>query len=79
VRVPGASVSEKDVIDFLRPRVNSYKLPQAVVFVTDREMPVTSGGKVMVSALAELAIERLLASEIDRTWREHLASSRTPR
>jgi len=76
VRVPGRPISEADVIAFLRSRITSYKIPQAVVFVTEGEMPVTSGGKVKVSALAELATERLLAGEVDGAWREHLSSTR---
>ena len=35
-------------------------------------MPVTSGGKVVPSALPELAIEKLLAGEIESAWRQHL-------
>jgi acyl-CoA synthetase (AMP-forming)/AMP-acid ligase II len=74
--VPAAriAISQQDVIGFLRTRVAAYKVPQAVVFLTNEELPVTSGGKVVPSALPELAIEKLLAGEIESAWRQHLLS-----
>jgi fatty-acyl-CoA synthase len=55
---PGASPGESDVIEFLKPRLSSYKLP-AHVFLVD-EFPVTAGtGKVQKFKLREMAQQRL--------------------
>lgn len=55
---PGQSLTQDDLIGFVRPRLASYKVP-AHVFVID-ELPVTGGtGKVQKHRLRELALTRL--------------------
>jgi fatty-acyl-CoA synthase len=51
VRRPGATVEAAEIIEFLRPQVASWWLPDAVVFVD--ELPHTATGKVQKSVLRE--------------------------
>jgi fatty-acyl-CoA synthase len=51
VRAPGAEVTEAELIDFLRPRVVRWWLPDAVRFID--AMPHTATGKINKVALRE--------------------------
>ncbi len=51
VRRPGGAVTEAEVLDFLKPRVARWWLPDAVVFI--EEMPHTATGKINKLALRE--------------------------
>lgn len=54
----GRSVTQDEIIGFVRPRLASYKVP-AHVFIVD-ELPLTGGtGKVQKHRLRELALSRL--------------------
>jgi acyl-CoA synthetase (AMP-forming)/AMP-acid ligase II len=58
----GARARAEDLVDFLRERVASYKLPKVVLFFDDGEIPMTtSETKVRDEALLALVAERLLA------------------
>ncbi len=46
---PGASLTEEELIAYLRERLAAYKVPKSVVFV--RELPKTGAGKVDKKAL----------------------------
>ncbi len=48
----GETTTEKEIIDFLRPRVAAYKRPSSVIFVKE-ELPKTSTGKVLRRELKE--------------------------
>jgi fatty-acyl-CoA synthase len=54
---PGASVSEKDIIDFCRDNLAHYKCPKSVVF---GELPKTSTGKIQKFKLRD----RILGGEL---------------
>jgi acyl-CoA synthetase (AMP-forming)/AMP-acid ligase II len=60
-----ATPDEADILEFLRPRLASFKVP-AHVFLVD-EFPVTAGtGKVQKFKLREIALERLAQAEGQR-------------
>jgi acyl-CoA synthetase (AMP-forming)/AMP-acid ligase II len=48
----GEKVTEKEIIDFCRPKLAGFKRPSSVVFVED-ELPKTSTGKVLRRVLRE--------------------------
>ncbi|MNC98240.1 Long-chain-fatty-acid--CoA ligase [compost metagenome] len=48
---PGQVASEQELRDHLAPRYTGYRLPDGFVFVS--EMPRTSTGKILKSALRE--------------------------
>ena len=57
---PGAELTETSLLDQLRPKLASYKMPQKVYFVD--ELPLTSGtGKVQKFKLREEALARMNA------------------
>ena len=59
--IPRHETSSEDVMDFLRARLASFKLPRAIMFV--EEFPYTAGtGKVQKFQLKELALARLQAT-----------------
>jgi len=49
---PGEQATEKEIIDFCRPRLAGFKRPTSVVFV-EEELPKTSTGKVLRRVLRE--------------------------
>ena len=49
---PGATATEKEIIEHCRPPLATYKLPRSVRFVPD--LPKTSTGKVMRRQLKTL-------------------------
>ena len=69
-RVDGDDVSEKDVLDHLRPILARYKLPRRVVFVIADEVPHTDNDKVKVQELSRLAAARIAAGEDE--WATYL-------
>jgi acyl-CoA synthetase (AMP-forming)/AMP-acid ligase II len=59
VRHAGAELDEAAIIAFLKPQFASFKLPRAVLFLSEDELDVTGSGKVKFGALRELAAKRL--------------------
>ncbi|MGE0660227.1 MAG: AMP-binding protein [Reyranellaceae bacterium] len=60
IRAAGAAPAERDIIEFLKPRLASFKVPAHVFFVD--EFPLTAGtGKVQKFKLRDMALERLAA------------------
>jgi fatty-acyl-CoA synthase len=57
--VDDRSLGPADVVDWLRPRVASYKLPRAVLFFEESELSYTVSQKVQRAALREAALERI--------------------
>jgi long-chain acyl-CoA synthetase len=49
---PGASISEKDIIDFLGPRMARFKVPRRVYIV--QQMPRTPVGKILKRELIKM-------------------------
>ena len=49
---PGCVATEREIIEFCRPHLAAYKLPQSVAFVPD--LPRTSSGKIIRRRLVEL-------------------------
>ena len=59
IRHAGAELDEAAIIAFLKPQFASFKLPRAVLFLSEDELDVTGSGKVKFGALRELAAKRL--------------------
>jgi fatty-acyl-CoA synthase len=57
----GASVTEKDVRDFLVGKLASYKLPRQVLFFDEDELVLTTNDKIRLDELRALAESRLRA------------------
>jgi fatty-acyl-CoA synthase len=55
---PGHTASEREIADFCRGRIASYKIPRHVLFVA--QLPMTGSGKVQKVKLREDARRRLL-------------------
>ena len=51
---PGASVTESALLDYCRQQLAAYKIPRAVRFATEAELPLTTTGKVQKNRLAAL-------------------------
>lgn len=60
----GAKADSKDIVDFCRNNITSYKVPRYVEFID--ELPLTSSGKVQKFELKERAIKKLGLEEISR-------------
>ncbi|MFE7742300.1 long-chain fatty acid--CoA ligase [Nocardia sp. NPDC057455] len=52
VPVHGAAVTERELLDFARGRLASYKVPQHIVFVD--ELPTTGSGKIHKTVVREM-------------------------
>jgi acyl-CoA synthetase (AMP-forming)/AMP-acid ligase II len=48
----GETATEKEIADFLRPRLAAYKRPSSIVFI-EEEFPKTSTGKVLRRVLRD--------------------------
>jgi fatty-acyl-CoA synthase len=59
---PGISISEKDVMDYCKGRISSYKIPK-YVFFTD-SFPLSSIGKVQKFKLSELGFKKLQRMDV---------------
>ncbi|MEO8557444.1 MAG: AMP-binding protein [Rhodospirillales bacterium] len=58
IRAAGAKPSEQEIVEFLKARLSSFKVPAHVFFVD--EFPVTAGtGKIQKFKLREMALEML--------------------
>jgi len=51
----GVTLTERDIIDFCKGRIASYKIPKYVRFVS--EFPLTGSGKVKKQELREMAMK----------------------
>ena len=60
----GSKVESKDIIDYCRNNITSYKVPRYVEFID--ELPLTSSGKVQKFELKERGIKKLGLEEISR-------------
>lgn len=60
----GSNIGSKDIIDFCRNNITSYKVPRYVEFID--ELPLTSSGKVQKFELKERAIRMLGLEEISK-------------
>lgn len=60
----GTKAEPKDIIDYCRNNITSYKVPRYVEFID--ELPLTSSGKVQKFELKERAIKKLGLEEISR-------------
>jgi len=54
---PGSTCSERDILNFCKGRIASYKIPKYIRFVS--EFPLTSSGKVKKAEIRKQAIEEL--------------------
>jgi fatty-acyl-CoA synthase len=52
VPVVNRAISEKDVIAFAKSRLAAYKVPRLVKFANERDLPLTTTGKIQKSKLA---------------------------
>lgn len=56
-RRPGSSLSEKDILDYCRGKVATFKIPRHVLFID--EFPMTGSGKIRKVELREDAVRQL--------------------
>lgn len=56
---PGATVSEGDVIHYLKARLASYKVPRMLLFVSEDELGLTGTAKIKPAEVRALAARRL--------------------
>jgi acyl-CoA synthetase (AMP-forming)/AMP-acid ligase II len=56
VTVPGATVSEADIIEWSREQMANYKVPRAVELID--ALPLTATGKVVKEVLRDRAASR---------------------
>lgn len=59
VPVDGVTLEEAEVINFVKTRLASYKVPRKVLFFTEADYPLTGNEKVKAGDLRELACKRL--------------------
>lgn len=59
VPVDGVTLQEADVINFVKTRLASYKVPRKVLFFTEADYPLTGNEKVKAGDLRALACKRL--------------------
>ncbi|HNR76628.1 MAG TPA: hypothetical protein PKM48_05830, partial [Parvularculaceae bacterium] len=52
VRRPGAQLSAEEVVDFLKPKIASFKLPTKIDFLD--ALPRNPSGKILKTALRKL-------------------------
>jgi fatty-acyl-CoA synthase len=55
---PGQQPSERELLDWCRERIASYKRPRSVLFVGEREMPRTATGKIQHRVLRDRIVTR---------------------
>ena len=55
----GEQLSQEGICTALRQRLASFKIPRAILFLTEEEFPVTGSEKVKTSDLRDLASKRL--------------------
>ncbi|MDR3284085.1 MAG: AMP-binding protein [Treponema sp.] len=58
----GASISEKDIVDFCRDKISFFKIPKYVFFVDS--FPITPSGKVQKFKLSELGLKEVQAKSL---------------
>lgn len=63
VPVDGLELEEQTVINFVKQRLASYKVPRKVLFFTEEDYPLTGNEKVKAGELRELACKRLGITE----------------
>jgi fatty-acyl-CoA synthase len=59
----GAVIGEREIRDFARGQLASYKVPRRVLFFREEELAKTGSDKVKTGALRRLSLERLAAAE----------------
>jgi fatty-acyl-CoA synthase len=62
VPMPGAAVTEAELVEWSRGRIAGYKRPRGVTFLSEAEMPRTATGKILHRALRD----RLAAGRVER-------------
>jgi len=63
VPLDGITLEEKQVIDFVKERLASFKVPRHVLFFTEEEYPLTGNEKVKAGDVRKIASERLGAGQ----------------
>lgn len=61
VPIDGVSLSDADIVAFLKTEIASFKVPRRVLFFSDAEYAITGSEKVKSSVVRELATKRLEA------------------
>ena len=59
VPVAGETLKEEALIDYLKQKLASFKVPRRVLFFAEEDYPLTGNEKVKASDLRELASQRL--------------------
>jgi len=62
VPVEGVALEEQAIIDYLKERLASFKLPRRVLFFDEGEIALTGNEKIKAGELRELAVKRLDAN-----------------
>ncbi len=68
---PGASTSDVELIEFLRPRINKIKLPRHIIFI--EALPRNAYGKVL-----KLELQERLKNERSRNLKRGGSNTVTP-
>ncbi|WP_237764092.1 class I adenylate-forming enzyme family protein [Sphingobium sp. AM] len=56
VRTEDGAVDEKDLRDWLAPKIAGYKMPRDIWFIAENDLPKTGTGKVQKNRLKEMAL-----------------------
>lgn len=56
VRTENGAVDEKDLRDWLAPKIAGYKMPRDIWFIAESDLPKTGTGKVQKNRLKEMAL-----------------------
>ena len=72
-RMSGDHTTADEITNYLRQQLAPYKVPRHVEFFDEREIPVTISSKVNLPQLRDQLVERLLLSDVDSAWKEHLS------
>ncbi len=59
VPVDGVELEERSIIDYLKERLASFKVPRRVLFFEEEEIALTGNEKIKAGELRELAVKRL--------------------
>jgi fatty-acyl-CoA synthase len=68
VPIKGSEPAIPELMDHLRGRLSSYKVPRRVLVCRDEDLGFTASEKVRVDALRRVAAERIVETDDDVEW-----------
>lgn len=69
VPVDGATLNEAEIVNYLKERLASFKVPREVLIFSEEEYPLTGNEKVKAGDLKKLACQRLGIETVEATLR----------